>query len=411
MKKLITLVLVMSINYVHPQSFLPKWEKGCLDIHHISTRSGNSSLIILPDGTTILVDAGDLNRKTFEQKYFPLKVSPSLKDTTITTGRIIYNYLQHVYGKPVHTVDYFILTHYHSDHYGEISQSSPMSPTKQYLQTGITELGDLIDIKRFVVRDYPHNVKNLLRNTETEKNLANLLRYIEYQREAKGMKLILAKAGSLNQIKTHHGEVSNFSIRNIKVGDFIWNGKGEHTISLFPYKGFYQVEKYENSLSMAFLIKYGDFKYYFGGDNTGLEDQDHPSWFDCETPMSKVIDSVNVMVTNHHGNRDATNRNFIESLNPEVVVMPTWCSDQPGAEVGMRLISPNIGTKKRHIFMTYYQPETSVGIGPWFEKKVTSLQGHIAIRVYPNGNYKVYVIDDTTLELKVLSVHSFKSLP
>jgi len=113
------------------------------------------------------------------------------------------------------------------------------------------------------------------------------------------------------------------------------------------------------------------------------------------------------MVTNHHGNRDATNRTFIEKLDPEVVILPTWCSDQPGAEVGMRLISPNIGTHGRDIFVTYYQAETSVGIGSWFEDKIKSKRGHIAIRVFPNDNYKVYILEDETPELKIRSVYSY----
>ena len=35
------------------------WKKGELDIHHIYTGRGESSFFILPDGTTLLIDAGD----------------------------------------------------------------------------------------------------------------------------------------------------------------------------------------------------------------------------------------------------------------------------------------------------------------------------------------------------------------
>jgi len=37
---------------------LPQWTPGTLDIHQISTGRGNAALFILPDGTTLLVDAG-----------------------------------------------------------------------------------------------------------------------------------------------------------------------------------------------------------------------------------------------------------------------------------------------------------------------------------------------------------------
>ena len=47
---------------------LPSWQKGYLDIHHISTGRGDCTLMILPDGTTMMVDAGDLGSGTYEQE-------------------------------------------------------------------------------------------------------------------------------------------------------------------------------------------------------------------------------------------------------------------------------------------------------------------------------------------------------
>src|SRR5262245_56972227 len=41
-----------------PPSILPRWTAGWLDIHHLATGRGNSTLIICPDGTTVLIDAG-----------------------------------------------------------------------------------------------------------------------------------------------------------------------------------------------------------------------------------------------------------------------------------------------------------------------------------------------------------------
>jgi hypothetical protein len=34
------------------------WREGYLDIHHISTGSGNATFMVFPDGTTLLFDAG-----------------------------------------------------------------------------------------------------------------------------------------------------------------------------------------------------------------------------------------------------------------------------------------------------------------------------------------------------------------
>ena len=43
---------------------LEPWQPGMLDIHHINTGRGNSSLILGPDGTSILIDAGAANTPT-----------------------------------------------------------------------------------------------------------------------------------------------------------------------------------------------------------------------------------------------------------------------------------------------------------------------------------------------------------
>ena len=39
---------------------LPSWSEGCLDIHFINSARGECCFYILPDGTTLLVDAGEV---------------------------------------------------------------------------------------------------------------------------------------------------------------------------------------------------------------------------------------------------------------------------------------------------------------------------------------------------------------
>jgi len=64
---LLTLISLLSFGLAHSQTAggpLPAWTEGTLDIHHISTGSGNSAFFVFPDGTTLLVDAGALGRRT-----------------------------------------------------------------------------------------------------------------------------------------------------------------------------------------------------------------------------------------------------------------------------------------------------------------------------------------------------------
>ena len=67
---------------------LAPWRPGTLDIHQISSGRGNAGLYILPDGTTLLVDAGELAKKT-------LKHTPDRPDDSRPAGEWIARYVRH----------------------------------------------------------------------------------------------------------------------------------------------------------------------------------------------------------------------------------------------------------------------------------------------------------------------------
>ena len=61
MKRLfITLAAVVAFfQLASAQVYLPKWQEGYMDIHTIATGRGDATLVIMPDGTTLMIDAGD----------------------------------------------------------------------------------------------------------------------------------------------------------------------------------------------------------------------------------------------------------------------------------------------------------------------------------------------------------------
>ena len=56
----------------------PAWTEGHLDIHHINTGKGECAFLMLPDGTTMLVDAGASDRIA--------RVTPAKPDNSRTPG-------------------------------------------------------------------------------------------------------------------------------------------------------------------------------------------------------------------------------------------------------------------------------------------------------------------------------------
>lgn len=99
------------------------WEPGTIDIHQISTGRGNAGLYVLPDGTTLLVDAGELPTKT-------AKHTLDRPDSTRTAGEWIVRYIRHALSHdPEPALDYVLATHFHDDHIGGPSdQCRPPAP-------------------------------------------------------------------------------------------------------------------------------------------------------------------------------------------------------------------------------------------------------------------------------------------
>src|SRR5512146_1222273 len=93
------------------------WQPGTLDIHQISTGRGNSGLYIFPDGTTMLVDAGALPKKT-------PKHTPDRPDGSRRAGEWIARYIRHALRHDAQpALDYVLLTHFHGDHMGDPSDA------------------------------------------------------------------------------------------------------------------------------------------------------------------------------------------------------------------------------------------------------------------------------------------------
>lgn len=100
---------------------LPAWTEGTLDIHQINTGRGNATLFILPDGTSMLLDAGDLGRNAG-----PRGVAAK-PDASRPPGEWIARYAARVLPAP--SLDYAVLTHFHDDHMSGMADVGHASPS------------------------------------------------------------------------------------------------------------------------------------------------------------------------------------------------------------------------------------------------------------------------------------------
>jgi len=378
---------------------LPPWTEGYLYIHHISTGRGNAAYIVMPDGTTMLIDAGETDQ-AFITSVAPLAPFPPRPNAEHAAGYWIADYIREFAprDRPV-ALDYALITHFHTDHMGMLLPSSPLSATGAYQLTGITEVADLVPIKTLVDRAAPTYTTPVdlrtCRESNNEKTLANYLRMVDYRRQH-GQAVVGLHPGVLDQIRLGRpAKFPDFHIRNIASSGVIWTGRGAETEQYIPIDAIKDCHFDENPFSNVIKISYGNFRYYAGGDIPGVPDYTQPYWRDMETPVAAVVGPVDAMTLDHHGNRDSTNGAILRALRPRVIIQQNWLSAQPGEEVVVRLASHEFYPGPRDVFSTGMSAETRTAIGPIMDRIYRSYGGHIVLRVAPGGSsYDVFILND-----------------
>ena len=272
MYRYLLLIAVLCITIVGKISAqIPKWKQGYLDIHTIFTGHGNSQYIVFPDGTTMMIDAGDHWTEPYNKRYAPMRASRIYPDSTFTAAKAIVNYVNQAQSGQQKGIDYFLITHFHSDHYGEANPIFPKSPKGGYILNGLTELAEYLPIRTIVDRGYPnydfpvdmrHRVKE--DGSPQDPSFANYLKFIEYQQAKNGLKVEKFDVGSNRQfvpLKVLGGSFPKFTVQNIKASNVLWTGKGEDTQALFSKDDITSGTQNfnENPLSCALVIKYGKF--------------------------------------------------------------------------------------------------------------------------------------------------------
>jgi len=394
-----------------PGQALPDWKPGYLDLHHINTGRGNAAFFILPDGTNLLVDAGELDPTS------PRTVSP--RNTVIKPNSSkqpyewIADYIRQFSPQKEKTViDYALITHFHDDHFGGWYPGAPVSRDKKFVRSGITGIADLIPIHLLLTRDYHYPVDPdslLKRLPDTSHFVKSWNNYISFLRAApNGLKNEFLKAGAGSQIHLLHAPATypSFQIRNLKSNGLIWTGKDSTAVQHFSTIDFKNPKSWpdENTLSNAILIKYGGFTYYTGGDNPGNVFLGDSAWRDIESVMAPVIGPADVATMDHHGNRDAVNARFIKTLQPRVWIEQVWTADHPGHEVLIRIMS-KLYDGPRDLFATNMMEANKLVIGGLVDQSYKSTQGHILVRVLPGGkSYYVIILDDANTDRQVKAV-------
>lgn len=380
------------------------WEEGYLDIHFINTCTGESSFIIMPDGTQMLVDVGGAVLDD------DLALTP-IPDQTKRPGEWINRYISRCMKWTKNkTIDYLSITHLHGDHIGTVPENAPTSFKGNWKTTSLADVIDNNKVGKLVDRGYPKY--DYPSYTRDNKHLDNYIKCTRWHAATAGMKIERFVPGSDRQFVLKYDAESypSFKIRNIAVNGVVWTGKGTETVTAFPDSSAFvgkgkaeHASPSENSLSSVFKLSYGDFDYYAGGDVSHNGDEFH-GWKDVETPVADAVGCVEVMKANHHGCWDANNDYILEKLSPLSIILTVWRTTQPTGGIA-KYFSPKVNGGKSELFITHLEPETRAKLGKDMDKVSSSEDTHLVVRVNPDGkSYYIYLLDLNIDSMKVTKV-------
>lgn len=369
---------------------LPPWQEGYLDIHAVNSSRGECTFIILPDGTSVLVDAGEF------VDYKPAKFDkvPPKPDGQTRPVEVYSRYIRHFLpsvckGK----LDYAVVTHYHNDHIGQIEKWMEPDPVRGYELTGIAGVEANIPFRRLIDRAWPDFAGAQL--PSSSKGSGFYPKFAKYACKHDGMKAEAMKVGSRRQIRLRHRpcRYPGLVVRNYAASGVVWDGKKRVNV-------YQDTLMRENGASCCFLLSYGDFDYYTGGDAGGNTL--------VALPVAQSIGRpVEAMKADHHLSYHTMKDETMTILRPRVVVTHSFYERdiQPDIETLSRLLGTDtVYPGPKYFYFTNIGPEQR-SLHKELYDKAAGINGHIVIRVMPGGSeFNVYLLDDTDFEYRVLQV-------
>lgn len=415
MKRLFFLTLALIAVACVPQDkvgdVMTPWQEGWFEIHSINTGRGECFFYILPDGTTLLVDAAGANPMDDELESHGYPLAPAKPSGDITSSQVIVDYIRH-YLPAVSEgrLDYAVLTHYHGDHMGILTDDMEVNQEGGFVISGLTDVGSQIPIKVIYDRGdlYDRPSKNSFSGA-TPKRYENYLKYIEWSSKTHGTERRSAVAGALDEIRMIHssGAYAPFSVRTVASNGNVWDGKEDRS----SISGMPSTEKLmrigkgkgcvaENILSVAHHFKYGEFDWFTGGDCQYIR-RDQFEYLDIEAPIAEVMGKVDGMKASHHSTKGTNSSELLDVLKPDFVIAGTW-----------KDIHPNHATAKRFFKASpdvrFYTTNLTDGARTILSEngvdwtRFAGTQGHVVVKVAPGGDeYRILVLDDSNQEYRI----------
>ena len=392
---------------------LPAWSEGCLDIHAINSGRGECTFFVLPDGTSLCVDAGEIAPAGGDHPRVDAK-----PDVATRAYKVYSEYIKAYLPKGDTSMDYMLMTHFHNDHFGTTNSTYEKTTRDGYTYplTGIMALYDEVPFDKIIDRAFDKNsdYKTVVESTGQDYNpgYGYYEQFITWARGSKGLVVEKAVNGSLSQLALviNPSGYPDFKIQINAVNGWYWNGS--KSVDAYSFNRQLGIQPSENGNSISFLLSYGDFDYLTSGDagaNTRIENN-----------LAKSINrKIEAMKAHHHFAWETMSATSMAIYQPTVVVSQCFYDHQP--DMGHQWMCGDTdytGTStqafqtawgsysgEKHWFFTNIHP-TIASTYPYEVAKMAGMNGHVVIRVAKNAEfYYVYVLDDTDMNYNVKSIH------
>lgn len=244
-----------------------------LDIYFIDVEGGQATLIVTPDGQSLLVDAGF--------------AGAGFNDTTTSRGRDLGRILAAARDAGVTRIDFLLITHFHGDHDGGVPDLARQIPIRTFIDHG----------------NVPQEAEETSRGT--------LQAFADYVAARARGKHIEPKPGDRLSLK-------GVDVRIVSSAGSTLSrplaGAGAPTAACDASPQRPPQEPHENPRSTGFRLQFGEFKFLDVGDLTG------PPLYSLVCPTD-LVGPVDVYLVSHHGGTDAADPVTVGGFEPRVAIL------------------------------------------------------------------------------------------